>query len=127
MAKYKRGDVYLCLHPSGKDKSGKDILKHRPMIVLSDTETKIKLVPLIYCTTQNKSLETDYQIIVEKGSNEYLEMGLTELSYVITSKLIPNFPTEALLYKIGHCPFMDKVDSMRNDYLIYGEKAKKAS
>lgn len=127
MAKYKRGDVYLCLHLSGIDKSGNNVFKRRPMIILSDTDTKIKLVPLIYCTTQNKSLETDYQIIVEKGSKEYLEMGLTESTYVITSKLLPNISVETLIYKMGNCPFMDKIDSMRSVYLIYGENISKAS
>ena len=127
MAKYRRGDVYLCLHLSGPDKKGNDLYKERPMIVVSDTDEKLKIVPLLYCTTQNKSLNTDYQITVEKGSKEYFEMGLKDKSYVITSKFLPNFPTDGLLYKIGFCSFMDKIDAMREEYFMYGENRKKAS
>jgi hypothetical protein len=127
MAKFNRGDVYYCMYPNGKDKEGKTKLKPRPMIVLSDTDKKLKLVPLIYCTGENKELETNYQIVVEKGSDEYVEMGLEKTTYIITPKCSPNFPVEFIMYKIGHCSLMDKVDAMRMDYLSYGEPNKKAS
>lgn len=128
MAKFRRGEVYLCLYESGKNKKGEPLFKDRPMVVLSDTDKNPQIVPLIYCTGENKSLSTNYQIKVEKGTHEYFKMGLTKTTYILPTRVLHNFPVEAILERIGICPFMSEIENMHKDYLVNGDTiTKKAS
>ena len=80
------------------------------MVVLRDSNKNPDVVMLVYCTTQNKSLEYECIEVLE-GTEEFYNMGLTKSTYIVPGIIKP-IDVTTVIEPIGYCSRMNDIDKI---------------
>lgn len=108
MAKYFRGDVVWVYYPFQDDPAES---KRRPAVLIEDPSDDFFVVK---CTKTDKS-KYGPCILIKKGTEEFMQMGLSQTTYICVTEEITLNKVFIDGY-IGSCPdnIMDEIDALRD-------------